>query len=141
MLLLFFQFSDFLSEPLVLFIGGLEKLILLFEALFEFRGQRGMLLRGVGGRHLAGSQRQGSRLIGIGIPFGRRFGAVNGVALVHDIGIVGIFVPAYGIGFHLFGRSDARRVGHVMLLRQRPWANINGGRMGGSATGEQERGE
>jgi hypothetical protein len=116
-------------------------LVLLLEALFEFRGQRGVFLGRIGGRHFARSQRERSRLIGVCVPFRRRFGAIDRVALVHDIGVVGIFVPPYGIGFHLLGRSDACRVGHIVLLRQRSWANINGGGMGGSATGEQERGE
>ncbi len=56
MLLLFFQFSDFLSEPLVLFICGLEQLILLLEPLFQFGGEGDVLLARVGGRHLARSQ-------------------------------------------------------------------------------------
>ena len=140
-LLLGLKRLDFLGEPFILFIGGLKKLILLLEALFEFRSQGDVLLRWIGGGHLARPQRQVCRLVGIGVPVGGRFGAINGVALVHDIGVVRIFVPAYGIGFQLFGRADAGHAGHVMLLGQRSCAGIDVGGVGGSATGEQERGE
>jgi len=137
----FLKRLNFLREPLVLLIGGLKKLVLLLEALFEFRGERGVLFRGIGGCHLARSQWQGSRLIRVGIPVGRRFSAIDRVALVHDIGVVRIFVPAHRIGFQLFWRADAGRVGLAVFLRQWTSTDIERGRIGGSATHEEERGE
>lgn len=71
MLLLLFQFSDFLSEPLVLFIGGLQELIFLFEALFQFRRESGVLLSRVGGGHFIPFIAPKPRLNGTPIPMSR----------------------------------------------------------------------
>ena len=141
MLLIGLKRLDFLGELFVLLIGVLKKLILLLEALFEFRTQGDVLLRWIGSGHLARSQRQRSWFVRIGVPLGRGLGAIDGVALMHDSGVVGIFVPAHGIGFQLFRGTDTGRIGHAVLLGQRSRTDINGSGMGGSATDEKKRGE
>ena len=44
------ELFDLVRQPLVLFIGNLEKFVFLFQFFFEFGGQRDVFAAGIGNR-------------------------------------------------------------------------------------------